>query len=295
MSFPLVGNPSSERLRTSRSDKSRYHTDVLLSIHKKGEIVLIEIYKKLPGTNCGKCGESTCMAFAIKVKKSQANLSDCPFVTAENLPLPASAPDSSRSYEQVSKLLEEEAVSLDFREAAERTGGAYIPDGGKEAIRIRMTDQIYELRKAGLFENGSYCKDVWAKIIIYDYVRRKGGSPLTGERVTLGHFPRTATHVKTFQDNAEKKIAERFKNSLDELKKSCVERGGEETEGNVKTDYSCRFELLPRVPLYLSFWMADEEFDAECKLLFDSSAEDYIDIEYLANLLERFAGDLARE
>jgi hypothetical protein len=31
MSFPLVGNPSSERLRTSRSDKSRYHTYILLS------------------------------------------------------------------------------------------------------------------------------------------------------------------------------------------------------------------------------------------------------------------------
>jgi hypothetical protein len=256
---------------------------------------MIEIYKKLPGTNCGKCGESTCIAFAMKVKKSQANLSDCPFMGGESLPLPAPAPDSSSSYEQVSKLLEEEAVSMDFREAAERIGGAYVPDGGKETIRIRMTNKVYELRKKGLFENGSYCVDVWAKIIIYDYVRRKGSSPLTGERVTLGHFPRTATHVKAFQGNAEKKIAERFKDGLNGLQKRCAELGGVEAEGRIKADYSCRFDLLPRVPLYLSFWMADEEFDADCKLLFDSSAENYIDIEYLANLLERFAEELTAE
>ena len=44
----------------------------------------------------------------------------------------------------------------------------------------------------------------------------------------------------------------------------------------VKADYSCSFDLLPHVPLYPSFWAADEEFDADCKLLFDRSAEDHI-------------------
>ena len=46
------------------------------------------------------------------------------------------------------------------------------------------------------------------------------------------------------------------------------------------------------MPLYLSFWVADEEFDADCKLLFDRSAEGHINIEYLAYLMERFAGEL---
>ncbi|MBE7547855.1 MAG: DUF3786 domain-containing protein [Planctomycetia bacterium] len=36
------------------------------------------------------------------------------------------------------------------------------------------------------------------------------------------------------------------------------------------------------------FWEADDEFSASCKLFLDSSAEDYIDIEYLAYLVERF-------
>ena len=42
VSFPLVGNPSEERLRTSRSDKQGYHTYVLLSnwLEKEGYKVL---------------------------------------------------------------------------------------------------------------------------------------------------------------------------------------------------------------------------------------------------------------
>jgi len=38
----------------------------------------IEIYKKLPKTNCGKCGVPTCLAFAMKLAAGQAELDACP-------------------------------------------------------------------------------------------------------------------------------------------------------------------------------------------------------------------------
>lgn len=41
----------------------------------------IEIYKKLPKTNCGDCGVPTCMAFAMKLAAGQAELSACPHVS----------------------------------------------------------------------------------------------------------------------------------------------------------------------------------------------------------------------
>ncbi len=37
----------------------------------------LEIYRRLPGTNCGRCGELTCMAFAVKLASLEAELSDC--------------------------------------------------------------------------------------------------------------------------------------------------------------------------------------------------------------------------
>ena len=234
------------------------------------------------------------MSFAQNLKAGGAQLTDCPFIeediTQEH---PASGSEPFSDYEQVSSELEKEATAVNFKETAETIGGTYEAAGSRETIRLRMINRAYELRKEGLFDNGEYCPDPWTKIIIYDYVRRKGSSPLTGDWITLGHFPHTASHVKAFQSNAEKKIASTFRSDLDGLKKHCAEMEGVEGEGKTKADYFCTFHLLPHVPLYLSFYAADEEFDAECKILFDSNAEDYIDIEYLAYLVERFVEKIA--
>ncbi len=43
----------------------------------------LDIFKKLPKTNCGECKFPTCLAFAMKLAAGQANLDDCPYVTDE--------------------------------------------------------------------------------------------------------------------------------------------------------------------------------------------------------------------
>ena len=255
---------------------------------------MIAIYKKLPGTNCGKCGAVTCMAFAMKVKKAQVIFADCPFTEAvmSGETEPQQATTAFSNYEQVSDDLEKEALKVDFRNAAEAVGGEYQSCDNSEVIRLRMLTRQYEVRKDGLFMDDRHCNDAWTRIIIYDYVRRKGRKPLTGEWISLGNFPHTASHVKAFQSSAERKVTETFRSDFSALKQRCAEMGGSEIEGRIKADYTACCDLLPRVPLYLSFWQADEEFDPDCKIQFDSGAEDHIDIEYLAYLLELFVEEL---
>ncbi len=43
----------------------------------------LDIFKKLPKTNCGECKFPTCLAFAMKLAGGQASLDDCPYVTDE--------------------------------------------------------------------------------------------------------------------------------------------------------------------------------------------------------------------
>ena len=256
---------------------------------------MIEIYKILPKTNCGKCGLTTCMAFAMAVKKGQTVLSDCPCVQGLVSDSPQTAPlsESSSGYKQVAEGIEKEAVNVDFRQAAEAVGGSYVTSGGKETIRLKMINRTYEISKEGLLENNIYSSDIWARIIICDYVRRHSTKPTTGELIALGHFPHTASHVKAFQNNAEKMLARLFKNNAPGLRQRCLELGCTEAPNKLKADCSLRFDLLPNVPFFLFLWSSDEEFDADCKILFDSSAEAHIDIEYLANLLERFTSEIA--
>jgi len=251
---------------------------------------MIEILKKLPGTNCKECGENTCIAFALKVKNGQLKMSGCPYVTGENdEPLnrkPTVTMDDN--YSRVSDELEGIAKQTNFKEAADAIEGQFENRNGDEIIKLKLMNKPYEMRKDGLFMDNKYCHDSWTKIIIYDYVRRKGNVPLAGDWVMLGNFSNTASHVKAFQRKAEEKVAEKFSNDMEGLKARCGELEGKEVEGKIKADYVCRFNLLPRIPLHLCFWDADEEFQAGCKLYVDSSADAYIDIEYLAYLVEKF-------
>jgi len=41
----------------------------------------LDVYKLLPRTNCGDCGFSTCMAFAMQVAAKRAALDQCPHVS----------------------------------------------------------------------------------------------------------------------------------------------------------------------------------------------------------------------
>lgn len=43
----------------------------------------LDIFKKLPKTNCGECGFPTCMAFAMKLAARQVELDKCPYVSDE--------------------------------------------------------------------------------------------------------------------------------------------------------------------------------------------------------------------
>jgi hypothetical protein len=237
------------------------------------------------------------MAFAVKVKNAQRKISDCPYITPEDMESSSQKPNVTLedNYERVSNELEVDAKRTNFKEVSAAIGGHFEANNGCEIIRLKMLNKPYEMRKEGLFVNGTYCCDSWSKIIIYDYIRRKGSKPLTGEWVTLGYFPNTASHVKAFQRSAEEKVATAFNGDRDKLKVHSKELGGIETSGKMKADFVCRFELLPRIPLYLCFWEADEEFHASCKLFLDSSAETYIDIEYLAYLVERFVEKFTME
>ena len=47
----------------------------------------LDIFKMLPKTNCGECGVPTCMAFAMKLASKSAELSACPYASAEAIEL----------------------------------------------------------------------------------------------------------------------------------------------------------------------------------------------------------------
>jgi hypothetical protein len=258
---------------------------------------MLEVYKKLPGTNCGECGEAACMAFAMKVKTHQRSISDCPYVSeAESESTPVEAVEKlDDMYERVSNKMEAEVTSIDFELAAAAIGGDFEVVDGEETIQLKMTSKPYQFRRQGLFEGGELCPDSWVKMIIYDYIGRQGSKPVNADWVPFDSFPNTPSHIKAFQTSAENQLAAAFAQDPEGIKTHFTKQGGREEQGPISTDYACCLNLLPRIPLLLRFWAADSEFPASCKLFVDSSADAYLDIEFLGHLVEKFVEETANE
>ena len=47
------------------------------SYRRAGSLTALQLYRLLPGGNCGKCGEPTCLAFAVKLADEEATLENC--------------------------------------------------------------------------------------------------------------------------------------------------------------------------------------------------------------------------
>jgi ArsR family metal-binding transcriptional regulator len=43
----------------------------------------LDIWTLLPQSNCGKCGEATCMAFAVGLLQSNRGLDECPVLASD--------------------------------------------------------------------------------------------------------------------------------------------------------------------------------------------------------------------
>ena len=85
-----------------------------------------------------------------------------------------------------------------------------------------------------------------------------------------------------------------FSGQLSDLAKAAVQLGGYTPDAEFPYDAAYCFDALPKIPMLLLFNDADEEFPARCTVLFQASAEAYLDGECLAMLGAQLAGRLIK-
>jgi hypothetical protein len=112
--------------------------------------------------------------------------------------------------------------------------------------------------------------------------------------MTYKDFPDAIPYVQGFYNTAEKPVSLYFAGKKDLLadRSSCL--GGTFTDLEISCDLACRFHALPQVPIFMTFNDTDEEFPAECKLLFEKRAASYLDMECLAMIGMILADRLTR-
>jgi len=106
--------------------------------------------------------------------------------------------------------------------------------------------------------------------------------PQKTDWVSFRDFKDSTPLITYFRHDVEHAIASAFSGKPDALNRASRVVGGEGPALEVSCDVAAQFQALPRIPVILLFRDADEEFAANCTVLFESRAESYLDAECLA-------------
>ena len=135
--------------------------------------------------------------------------------------------------------------------------GVLTPDGSPAAFGVGVVLSNYLIQCPDVIPRD----DEW-----YSYKDFKDAAPLVG----------------TFANTVERPIVETFSGRLSELEKAARILGGIEPTITFPYDLNMLIQALPRIPMLLLFNDADDEFPADCKILFEKRTESYLDMECVA-------------
>ncbi len=258
----------------------------------------IEIYKLLPKSNCGKCGLPSCFGFAAKLATHQASPDDCPAMAKkdrESLRESDTGQHDSPGtvYEQALISMRPKVRALDFQKVASLFGATRIDH---DTLGIRFLNENYIITKEKILNAAGSEPRPWISILIYNHLCMPDPPSPTGEWITFGSVPASHAKDKAWDGHVEEVIAKHFSGDVAALNDACRKSGGKEAAIQGSHDTAFEFRFFPHYPVLLLFSDAvpDENFPAQCKLLLDSTAPRYLDIESIVVLGEEFASRLTQ-
>lgn len=118
----------------------------------------------------------------------------------------------------------------------------------------------------------------WHTLTLLHYLARGDGTPLSGTPITFAQHKDGLIRGGGFDRDAETTIREKLGIlPPEELQRRCLALGARIIPSNA--DLCAEFLFLPRYPVWLKVWFADDEFPASGRLLLDAMAEHYLSIE----------------
>jgi hypothetical protein len=195
-------------------------------------------------------------------------------------------------YEQTYKDYLTRISELDFNFIADRLG---IKVDGEDVI-IPFFSQPYRVSAKGIADLSNQKPHLSISVILCKYLLMCPLiEPLGGNWMAYKDFKDAAPLIHAFSNTVTRPLAETFSSRVAELEKAGKKMGGYTANEEFPYDVSMQFDALPKVPLLLLFNDQDEEFPAQCGVLFEKRTEKFIDMECLAMMGMLFFEYLKKE
>jgi hypothetical protein len=168
---------------------------------------------------------------------------------------------------------------LDFKEIADRLGAELE---GDELI-IPVFGKPTRVSAAGISEPSGSRPTFSVCVILFKYLLLcPDHDPTENDWVSFKDFKDSAPFAGAFFNYTEVPLAKYFSGRLKDLEAACRKIHGHPPAATFSYDLCMQFHALPKIPVLLLFNDADEEFPAQCAVLFERRAEKYLDMECLA-------------
>ncbi|MFO8112241.1 MAG: DUF3786 domain-containing protein [Desulfosalsimonadaceae bacterium] len=242
----------------------------------------MDVLKLLDKSNCRQCNEPTCMAFAAQVFKGKKKLSDCPKLDAsvieqygETVDAGADTPKARTSEEEVEahvEHLKQKLKDIDLAAVADKLGGVYR--NGRLTVKVLGKD--FSVAKDGTLSADIHTNP-WVSVPVLTYITEGAGKDITGKWLTFRELKDGSAGSGLFRQRCEKPLKEIADSEYDLFVDLMDVFNGRPVK-HLDADIARVFYVLPKVPIMICYWRAEEDFESNLNIFFDESANENLNI-----------------
>ncbi|OQY21993.1 MAG: hypothetical protein B6I34_06595 [Anaerolineaceae bacterium 4572_32.1] len=175
-------------------------------------------------------------------------------------------------------------AGLVYRQLTDKSGEFAVPFWGQQFI-VTFPDGIVTKAESG--EPPSIAE----QILTLHYLTTADGVPITNHWIAFRELPGGMGYAPAFQGRADNRLKQAFGSDAQGFHRAAKALNGESLSFG---DASYLFRIFPKLWLAVVLYLADEEFSASARVLFDGAASHYLPTEDLAVIGGILAGRLIK-
>ena len=148
-------------------------------------------------------------------------------------------------------------------------------------VPVKFFGRDYLVTSGGVEAVGGHPTTNDHKSVIAHYLTNGGSGELTGEYVPIGRLTGMVQTGANPSGDLTAPLTERFGDKYEAFAEAARKVGGQHEGRSPSGGEAWLFKPLPKLPIQIVFFEADDEFPAEVKVLFDSSATKFVSYECL--------------
>ncbi len=238
----------------------------------------IEILKLLDKSNCKKCSEATCLAFAVAVAKGQRELNECASIEEDVIQrFGGESPDRKPSdgvEDEVLNQLKAKLRTTDLVGAAKRLDATFKDD----KLTFKVCGKNFGIDSMGKFYSEIHTNS-YLTLPVLNYILEGEGMEPLGQWLPFRELKGGKDWVSFFEHRCEKpmkRVADTYPDFFADMLHIFA---GKQVERYFDSDISLVLNPLPKVPILICYWRPEDGLESDLHLFFDITVESNLNID----------------